>query len=94
MFVEINTGTYIVISLILFITHFGNSLMSQNYSQMTILSACCWCMISLLTISFIYGGSQMLDSPMGAMASEEALPIYAVCFITLLSSSCMVSCST
>ena len=89
MFVQINTGIYVITALILFFIYFGDKFLKQKFDMFTIASSCCWILLSFSISAIILGNSSMMDS--GVMNPKLICVTYLHCLITLITSGLIVN---
>jgi len=89
-FVELNTGLYGIIGLILFFIYFGDKFSKKKGDVNSNMSSiCCWCLCCLCVLSVISTGSATMDA--GMLSPQTVGGTYLLCCITLISSSLLVT---
>jgi uncharacterized membrane protein YsdA (DUF1294 family) len=89
MFLELNTGVYVIISLILFFIYFFNKYSDNNFNTTTQIYASLWCLSSLIVGAFISINSGKIDN--GTHDTNTTGITYLVCSLVLITSSLIVT---
>jgi hypothetical protein len=89
MFLELNTGVYVIISLILFFIYFFNKYSNNNFNTTIQIFSSLWCLCSLIIGAFISINSAKIDD--GTHDLNTTGITYLICSVVLITSSQIVT---